>query len=77
LFLLPNVSISSVGCFCLWEYMKIQFTAQIKKYSKIQLVSLDSEYEIILRTNDVGNVSILDKLSKADETVDVTISRGK
>lgn len=52
----------------------INFTALIKKFSKKQLVSLDSELEIILRTSDVTIVSVLNELARADSNVKVVIS---
>ncbi len=52
----------------------IEFTALIKKFTKKQLVSLDSELEIILRTSDVTIVPTLNDLAKADSCVKVVIS---
>ena len=53
---------------------KLTLVAQIKKYTKKQLVSLDSEYEIVLRINNISNIELLDELSQADSNVKVVMT---
>lgn len=55
--------------------MSVSFLAQIKKFSKKSLVSLDSEVEIILRTGDESIVPGLNDLAKADNNVVVKIDK--
>lgn len=51
----------------------ITFNALIKKFSKKQLVSLDSEVEIILRTGDTSIIPELNRLVAPDEEVKIHI----
>ena len=52
---------------------KIKFNALIKQFSRRQLLSLDSEVEIKIRTSDLGIVPGLNELSRADKEVSITI----
>ena len=55
--------------------MKLAFNAYIKKFTKKNLVSLDSELEITIRTNDMSIVNQLNELSRPDETVIITVGQ--
>ena len=52
---------------------EVKFLALVKQFSKRQLASLDSELQIVLRTNDISIIPQLNELSKADEMVTVSI----
>jgi len=53
----------------------VTFLALGKKFSKKQLVSLDSEVEITLRTGDASIIPGLNDLFKADEEIVVIIAK--
>ena len=55
------------------EMAEIDFMALVKLFSKKQLVSLDSEVEIKLRTRDTTIIAELNNLAQPDKEVNVVI----